>query len=302
MIILNKSYNLYEIVYCVLCHILLYLYSFSREDQVILFHNGDRNSTNFRSVHPSISNIRNDSYNSSAISHSLSTEAKEQYPRDDVPTYQQYSSFPPSIAASVSTSVQADKNEDVEAPNVELSEAKPSVPSISVVESNANTKRARYGRSKTAQFIYTNTTVPATKSPCSVYMVDETQECTQVLSNQERTKSDSDFKYPDDEEKSKVSHSVNSDYNIPPPLHCCDPSNDTRQKILLRKQVSEDVKKCTNLAKNQKNMNYSSNIGLSRYTGPNRSLRHFQESSKESVVMTRFEFERYYILAKMHRN
>ena len=133
-------------------------------------------------------------------------------------------------------------------------------------------------------------------------MVDETQECTQVLSNQERTKSDSDFKYPDDEEKSKASHSVNSDYNIPPPLHCCDPSNDTRQKILLRKQVSEDVKKCTNLAKNQKNVNYSSNIGLSRYTGPNRSLRHFQESSKESVVMTRFEFERYYVLAKMHKN
>ena len=180
----------------------------------------------------------------------------------------------------------------MEAPKLELSEAKPSVPSISVVESSANAKRARYGRSKTAQFIGTNTIVPTTKSPCSMYMVDETQQFSQEISNQVRTKSDSEFIYPDERKGSQISSSINSNYTLPP-IHRCDPSNDTRQKLLLRKQVSEDVNKCAHSAKTQKNVNYSSNIGLVGYTGPNRSLRSFQENSKESCVMTRFDFGRY---------
>ena len=265
------------------------------EEEAILFHNQDRNFTNIQPTNRSISNVKNDSCMNSPISHSLSTEAKETYRQDIVSTYQQYSSLPPSITTSVCTSLPAEKCENVEAPKSELSEVKPSVPSKSVVEVNANAKRARYGRSKTAQFIGTNTVVPTTRSPCSMYMVDETQQSGQEVFNQVRTKSDSDFTYADDIVNPQISSSVNSNYTIPP-LHRCDPSNDTRQKLLLRKQVSEDVNKCVNLSKNKRNVPCNSNIGLGKYTGPNRSLRSFQEQRKESGVMTRFDFGRYFIL------
>ena len=269
------------------------IFDFRYEEEAVLFHNQDRNFTNIQPANRSISNVKNDSCMNSPISHSLSTEAKETYRQDIVSTYQQYSSLPPSITTSVCTSFPAEKSENAEAPKVELSEAKPSVPSKSVVEGNANAKRARYGRSKTAQFIGTNTVVPTTKSPYSMYMVDETQQSGQEISHQVRTKSDSDFSYPDDIVNPQISSSVNSNYTIPP-IHRCDPSNDTRQKLLLRKQVSEDVNKCVNVIKNQRNLPCNSNIGLGRYTGPNRSLRSFQEPSKESGVMTRFDFGRYF--------
>ena len=265
------------------------------EEEAILFHNQDRNFTNIQPKSRSISNVKNDSCMNSPMSHSLSTEAKETYRQDIVSTYQQYSSLPPSMTTSVCTSLPAEKYENVEAPKLELSEVKPSVPSKSVVEVNANARRARYGRSKTAQFIGTNTVVPTTRTPCSMYMVDENQQIGQEISNQVRTKSDSDFTYADDIVNPQISSSVNSNYTIPP-LHRCDPSNDTRQKLLLRKQVSEDVNKCVNMTKTLRNVPCNSNIGLGRYTGPNRSLRSFQEPSKESGVMTRFDFGRYFIL------
>lgn len=256
----------------------------------MLFHNGDRHFANFQAIHPSVSNVKNNSHTHSAISHSLSSEAKERYPQDIISTYQQYSSLPPSITTSLSTTLPAQKSELIEAPKVELLEAKPSIPSISV-NSNANTKRARYGRSKTTQYICTNTIVPTTKSPCSVYMVDETQQCMQDLTNQVRTYSDSAFVYPEEMVYSEISPSLKSEYNTPS-SHCCDPSNDTRQKLLLRKQVSEDVNKSVNMAKNQKNVTYSSNIVLGRYAGPNRSLRSFQHANEESGVISRFDFGR----------
>ena len=271
------------------------MFYFRYEEEAILFHNQDRNFTNIQPTNRSISNVKNDSCMDSPISRSLSTEAKETYRQDIVSTYQQYSSLPPSITTSVCTSLPAEQYENVEAPKLELSEVKPSVPSKSVVEVNANARRARYGRSKTAQFIGTNTVVPTTRAPCSMYMVDETQQSGQEISNQVRTKSDSDFTYADDIVNPQISSSVNSNYTIPP-LHRCDPSNDTRQKLLLRKQVSEDVNKCVNMTKTLRNVPCNSNIGLGRYTGPNRSLRNFQEPSKESGVMTRFDFGRYFIL------
>ena len=264
---------------------------FSHEDQVVLFHNGDKNFTSFQSIHPSISNIKNSSHTHSSISHSLSTEAKEKYPQDNISTYQQYSSLPPSMATSLCTTLPVEKPEIIGASKVELSDAKPSIPSISVVKSDANTRRARYGRSKTTQYICTNPIVPTTKNPCSVYMVDETQQCIQDRSNQVRTYSDSAFVYPEEMEYNEISPSLTSNYNIPS-SHCCDPSNDTRQKLLLRKQVSEDVSKSVNLAKNQKNVTYSSNIVLGRYAGPNRSLRSFQPTNEESCVISRYDFGR----------
>ena len=277
-------------------------YSYSPEDQIVLLHNGDRNSVNSDRLNPlpdtllplhsshSIFAKASNSYGRyhTPLSHSVSTDGPTVQIRSPKVGFitSEYSSLPPSITASLSTSLPAEKGEIFQTTKAEVSEAKPSIPLISVVDS-ANKKRARYGRSKTSQF----TINPTTTSPCSVYMVDEIQHSTQEICNpsspQVPTNEESAF-MPGSKLNPDMATTSRSDFVTSPSR--CDQLNDSRKRFLMRKQVSEDVSKANSRPKNVK---YDGNVVFNKYSNSNRSLRNSQEINNGSDSAAPPDFKRY---------
>jgi hypothetical protein len=283
---------LYQILYC-----------FSPEDQIVLLHNSDSNSVNTDHLHP-----LSDTLLPLHSSHSIFAKASNSYGRyhtplshsvsTDGPTVQtrspnvgfltsEYSSLPPSITTSLTTPLPAEKCEIFETTKAEVLEAKPSIPSISVVDS-VNKKRAKYGRSKTSQF-----TINPSTSPCSVYMVDEIQHSTQELcspsSTQVRTREESAF-MPGSKLIPDHATTSRSDFVISPSR--CDQHNDSRKRFLMRKQVSEDVSRAHS-TQMPKTVKYDSNIVITKYSDPSRSPRNSQEVNNESDSAVPYDFKRY---------
>ena len=183
-----------------------------------------------------------------------------------------------------------------EVPTVDYSEGKTSVPSISIDKPDiASTRRAMYGRSKTTNTIVLPdinpvlaSSVQSDTSPCSMYMVNEFQQSSQELSSpcssQRSTYIPGAKGYPDMTNPSRNDVVIRTSHAS----HLDDP----RQRLLLRKQVSEDVYR-SKLSRKLKKVQHNSSAGLSRYLSPNRS---FQESNSEIGGSTANDLRRYLIL------
>ena len=242
-------------------------------------------------------------YHYHPLLHSASTDYERDAvivaPRVTVST-SEHSALPVFSTASTATSPEhVDKQKSVGIPKVEkLSEVKPSITLIPA--DSVRSKRARYGRSKTTNTIIQHSQTDPNKpthnsNPCSIHLVDETQKSSNstspsysgyvqqfavsdVLQTSSQKTNNSTYKNEDDLIAPLVSH---------------DQLNDPRKRLLIRKQVSEDVYKRNRPHKHQKLL-YNSSIGINRYSGGrNRSLRSSQECSSDSAVPPPFEFGRY---------
>ena len=242
-------------------------------------------------------------YHYHPLLHSASTDYERDAvivaPRVTVST-SEHSALPVFSTASTATSPEhVDKQKSVNIPKAEkLSEVKPSITLIPA--DSVRSKRARYGRSKTTNTIIQTCQIDPHKpthnsNPCSIHLVDETQK-----SSNSTSPSYSGYvqQFAVSDVLQTTSHKTNNsayknEDDLIAPLVSYDQLNDPRKRLLIRKQVSEDVYKRNRPPKHQKLL-YNSSIGINRYSGGrNRSLRSSQEYSSDSAVPPPSEFGRY---------
>ena len=289
-------------------------FSFSAEEQIVLLHNSDGNSVGFDryglpggqviipQATPSSQPYTEFNYHYHPLLHSASTDYEREAiiiaPKVTVST-SEHSALPLFSTTSTATSPEhVDKQKPVDIPKVEkLPDIKPSITLIPV--DSVRSKRARYGRSKTTNTILQPCQIDPNKpnhnsNPCSIHLVDETQK-----SSNSTSPSCSGYVQQfavSDVLQTTCQNANNSAYknedHLIAPLVSYDQANDPRKRLLIRKQVSEDVYKRNRPPKHQKLL-YNSSIGINRYSGGrNRSLRSSQECSSESAVPPPFEFGR----------